>query len=99
VAAINAFAVGETLPDLTLLLDLEAAEGRRRAASRKGPVDRMEQEKEEFYEAVRLGYLALAEENKGRIAVIDASASEEVVEKAVTATLKERFQEVFHGFC
>jgi dTMP kinase len=99
VAAINAFAVGETLPDLTLLLDLDAAEGRRRAASRKGPVDRMEQEKEEFYEAVRLGYLALAEENKGRIAVIDASADIDAVEGLITAALKERFKEVFHGLC
>jgi dTMP kinase len=89
VAAINAFAVGETLPDLTLLLDLDAAEGRRRAASRKGPVDRMEQEKEEFYEAVRRGYLELAKENTGRIAVIDASAGIDEVEGLITDTLRE----------
>lgn len=95
VAAINAFAVGETLPDLTLLLDLDSAEGRRRAASRKGPVDRMEQEKEEFYEAVRRGYLALAEENKGRIAVIDASADIDAVEALVTAALKEHCHGLF----
>jgi thymidylate kinase len=59
----------------------------------------MEQEKEEFYEAVRLGYLALAEENKGRIAVIDASADIDAVEGLITAALKERFKEVFHGLC
>lgn len=89
VASINAFAVGGTLPDLTLLLDLDAAEGRRRAASRKGPVDRMEQEKQGFYEAVRRGYLALAEENAGRIAVIDASADIAAVELLITAAMKE----------
>jgi len=95
VAAINAFAVGETLPDLTLLLDLDAAEGRRRAASRKGPVDRMEQEKEEFYEAVRHGYLALAEEHKGRIAVINASAGIDTVEELIIGALKEHCHGLF----
>lgn len=95
VAAINAFAVGETLPDLTLLLDLDAAEGRRRAASRKGPVDRMEQEKEEFYEAVRRGYLALAAENRERIAVIDAAADIDAVEVLITNVLKEHCHGLF----
>lgn len=95
VAAINAFAVGETLPDLTLLLDVDAAEGRRRAASRNGPVDRMEQEKEAFYEAVRQGYLVLAEQNRGRIAVIDASADVDAVEVLITAALKEHCHGLF----
>jgi dTMP kinase len=97
VAAVNAFAVGGTLPDLTLLLDLDAAEGRRRAASRKGPVDRMEQEGEEFYEAVRRGYLELAEASPGRFAVIDASGNEASVESLISAALAERFNEGAHG--
>lgn len=97
VAAVNAFAVGGTLPDLTLLLDLDAAEGRRRAASRKGPVDRMEQEGEEFYEAVRRGYLELAEASPGRFAVIDASGNEASVESLITAALAERFNGGAHG--
>jgi dTMP kinase len=99
VAAINDFAIGGTLPDLTLLLDLDAAEGRRRAAVRKGPVDRMEQEGQDFYEAVRRGYLELAQDDPHRFAIIDASANEEIVERAITAVLQERFQEVFHGLC
>ena len=97
VAAVNAFAVGGTLPDLTLLLDLDAAEGRRRAASRKGPVDRMEQEGEAFYEAVRRGYLELAEASPGRFAVIDASGNEASVESLITAALAERFNGGAHG--
>lgn len=90
VAAINAFAVDGTLPDLTLLLDLDAAEGKRRASARKGPADRMEQEEDRFYEAVRRGYLELASEHPSRIAVIDASGDVESVEAAITAILKER---------
>jgi dTMP kinase len=92
VSRINDFAVGGTLPDLTLLLDLDAAEGRRRAATRNGPADRMEQERESFYEAVRQGYLKLAAENAGRFVVIDASSDEERVESAIKKVLLERFQ-------
>ena len=97
VASVNAFAVGGTLPDLTLLLDLDTAEGRRRAVSRKGPVDRMEQEGEEFYEAVMRGYLELAEASPGRFAVIDASGNEASVESLITAALAERFTGGAHG--
>jgi len=94
VSANNAFAVGGTLPDLTLLLDLDAAEGRRRASLRKGPADRMEQEGGEFYEAVRRGYLELADAHPERFRVIDASPSEQAVEAAIEAAIMNRFKEV-----
>ena len=92
VARINDFAVDGTLPDLTLLLDLDAAEGRLRASARKGPVDRMEQEKEEFYESVRRGFLELARSNPERIAVIDGSGDEKSVEHTITKVIAERLQ-------
>ena len=95
VQAINGFAVGETLPDLTILLDLDAAEGRRRAAGRKGPKDRMEQEDEGFYESVRQGYLDLARAHPGRIAVIAAVGGEGEVEASITTVLKERCHGLF----
>lgn len=95
VQAINGFAVGETLPDLTILLDLDAAEGRRRAAGRKGPKDRMEQEDEGFYESVRQGYLELARAHPGRIAVIAAVGGEGEVEASITTVLKERCHGLF----
>ena len=64
VSAINAFAVGATMPDLTLLFDLPAETARARMLRRPRPVgqpaDRMESEPPEFYEDVRAGYLALA---------------------------------------
>jgi len=92
VARINDFAVDGTLPDLTLLLDLDAAKGRLRASARKGPVDRMEQEKEEFYESVRRGFLELARSNPERIAVIDGSGDEKSIEHAITKVIAERLQ-------
>ena len=92
VSRINDFAVGGTIPDLTLLLDLDASEGRRRAATRKGPADRMEQEGESFYEDVRQGYLKLATEHPERFAVIDGSLDEENVESAIRRVLMARLQ-------
>jgi len=97
VVAINTFAVGGTLPDVTLLLDLDATEGKRRASARKGPADRMEQEESGFYEAVRRGYLKLAADNPSRIAVIDASGDVDSVETAITTILKDRLKGGDHG--
>jgi dTMP kinase len=97
VASVNAFATGGTLPQVTFLLDLDAAEGRRRAASRKGPADRMEQERAEFYEAVRRGYLDLAVAESDRITVIDASGNVEEVGAAIAATLSQRLKGEYHG--
>lgn len=95
VAGINAFATGGTLPDLTLLLDLDSSEGCRRASFRKGPADRMEGESPVFYEAVRRGYLDLAAAHPERFSVIDASGSVEEVAAAVNVTLKERCHGLF----
>ncbi len=95
VAAVNRFAVGTLLPDLTLLLDLDVTEGLRRASGRGGPVDRMEGEEHSFYESVRRGYLALAEAEPGRFAVIDASGSEE----SVADRIREAVEGRCHGLC
>ena len=61
VEAINQIAIASTLPDITVLIDLDPEEGFRRIQSRNTePPDRMEQEHMDFYKAVRQGYLDLA---------------------------------------
>lgn len=95
VAEINSFAVGGILPDLTLVLDLDAAEGRRRAAGRNEADDRMEQEGAEFYEAVQQGYLNLAESYPARIVVVDASLDQDGVTHSIATILKERCHGLF----
>lgn len=99
VAAINRFAIGGTLPDLTLLLDLDAVEGRSRAASRGDAADRMEQEDAEFYEAVRQGYLRLASTHSERVVIIDATGSVEAVEAQIVEILKSRLEGRADGLC
>lgn len=76
VRAINSFAAGPRLPDLTFVLDMDPAEGLRRALSgRNEPPDRMETEELAFYRSVREGYLDLASREPARFRVLDASLS------------------------
>jgi dTMP kinase len=83
---INEFAVGERRPDLTIILDVDPEEARRRLLRRPRPADgtdRMEQLPAEFYEAVRDGYLMLARDEPERVRVINAGRSVETVEAEV----------------
>ncbi|MDZ4178149.1 MAG: dTMP kinase, partial [Coriobacteriia bacterium] len=65
---LNRIATGGLVPDLTLLLDVDAAAGLEHATS--GGADRLEAAGHDFHERVRAGYLALAAEEPGRIKVI-----------------------------
>ena len=91
VAAINRFAVGEARPDLTILIDLSPEVGMARVHARSdGQLDRIEQEAIEFFQAVRAGYLKLAESEPERFLVLDGSASVEVLEQQIWAAVQPR---------
>ena len=90
----NNFAIGETVPDITFLLDMDAREAFQRLQQRSGPTDRMESEPLAFYEAVRQGYLGLAKAESNRFAILNATRSEEDIASNIQNILLERF----HGF-
>lgn len=69
-------------PDLTVLLDIDIDIGLARARER-GELDRIESEERSFFEAVREGYRALAEEEPERFAVVDASPELRFVQDAI----------------
>jgi dTMP kinase len=74
VAAMNQFACGGLIPDLTLLIDLDPEIGLQRAREgRDTPLDRMEQEALAFHKDVRRGYLELAHIDQERFCVLDGS--------------------------
>ncbi|HBJ87001.1 MAG TPA: dTMP kinase [Verrucomicrobiales bacterium] len=83
VRAINAFAIGGTLPQLTLVLDMDSATAWQRIHQTGRELDRIESQPQSFFEKVRQGYLSLAAAEPQRIQVIDASASPEAVHEAV----------------
>lgn len=79
VRAINAFAIGGTLPHLTLLLDMDSATARERIARSGRPLDRMESQPAEFFDRVRAGYLELARGEPERIHILQAGNAPEAV--------------------
>ncbi|NNF15398.1 MAG: dTMP kinase [Gammaproteobacteria bacterium] len=76
-------------PDLTLFFDVSVATGSERA-SRRGPRDRIERERQDFFKDVRNAYLELASRFPQRIRRIDAERSIASVGKQVEIEL-ERF--------
>ena len=80
---LNEWATDTLHPDLTLIFDLPEEVGLTRARSRNSaaPVDegRFESEDLRFHRCVREGYLALAQEDAKRYAVIDARGTPDEV--------------------
>jgi dTMP kinase len=86
VRAINLFATVGLEADRTLLLRVDPALGRTRAAGRGEAPDRLELEDEEFFARIAAGYDALARAERVRVRVIDAGQSpERVLELALSA--------------
>jgi dTMP kinase len=78
VGTINQFAIGDCLPDLTLVIDLDPRIGLERARGRE-LFDRMENQSLEFYRRVRQGYLELAKREPNRVKIIDGAKGMEAV--------------------
>lgn len=98
VAAINRFAAGPRLPDVTFLLDMNPTDGFERLRRRVQPDDkrdRMEEEPPAFYESVRHGYLALARTEPNRIHVLDASQPPDTIARTIQAELHRRAATLF----
>ncbi|TVQ31553.1 MAG: dTMP kinase [Wenzhouxiangella sp.] len=92
-AAIDALAElvhPDIVPDLTLVLDVPVAVGMSRVGGRGQSPDRFERTRSDFLERVRNSYLALAEAEPERIALIDASLSIDQVHRQIIALLEER---------
>lgn len=85
-------AAGGLTPDLTVLVDLPPEEGLARARARRGVArgDTFETSDIAFHEAVRARFLALADAEPCRIAVIDGTGSEEVVAGAIREAVATR---------
>lgn len=86
---INTLTVGSLVPDLTILLDLDAEVGIARAKQRQsGELDRIETESLEFFQAVREGYLKLAEAEADRFIVLDGLLPVDQIEEQVWQAIK-----------
>ncbi|MFZ2751862.1 MAG: dTMP kinase [Lysobacteraceae bacterium] len=75
-------------PGLTLLLDLGVAQGRERTRGRDLYPDRIERERDDFFEKVRSAFLARARAEPERMRVIDATQSAAEVAADAVAILR-----------
>ena len=91
VERLNAFVVGDCVPDITFVLDVDAATAESRMQNKPRKPDRMEQEPADFYERVREGYRDLAMHAPKRIVMIAASDDVDEIEKQIWERLSSRF--------
>ncbi|MBS5984714.1 dTMP kinase [Clostridium butyricum] len=92
VMIINKFAIGEYMPDLSILFDLEPKIGLERiSTSGEREINRLDLEKIDFHEKVREGYNKVYKENRDRIVKINAAQSKEGVLKEIKKILENKF--------
>lgn len=94
---INQFATEGLEPDMTLYIDVPAEVGIQRIHANldEREYNRLDQEKLDFHEKVRAGYLQLAKANPERIVVVDGTMSREAVTEACYRIIKNRYPNYF----
>ena len=88
---LNEFAVGDCTPNISFVLDIDAATAESRMQREPRKTDRMEQQPAEFYERVREGYRELATHEPNRIILINGSHDPDDIETKIWETLCIRF--------
>jgi len=83
---LNTLATGGVMPDLTILLDLDPAEGIRRISDR--PLDAFEKMDMGFHRRVREGYLEIAHAEKNRVVVLSAAQPKDALHAAVVRAVE-----------
>ena len=84
--------IGDTWPDLTVVLDVPAEEGLHRAHVGRGmnTVDRFESEAAEFHSKLREAYRQLAASEPSRCVLLDATQPREKVAEQILTLVNER---------
>lgn len=87
--------VNGMVPDLTIILDIDPAEGLRRAAVRRGEgdADRFEKETVEIHKRRREAFLEIARAEPERCVVMDAGALPEEVAERIAETVLQAIGE------
>ncbi|WP_296111296.1 dTMP kinase [uncultured Limosilactobacillus sp.] len=92
---LNQAAIGDCLPDLTIVLDLPIEEGLQRITQhRTDQINRLDEETLTFHQRVRQGFLKQAQRDPQRIVVVDASQELTAVVKDVWHQMAERWPEL-----
>ena len=88
---VNRFAVGNVMPDLTIVIDVPTEVSLARLKRRASDLpDRMERENVDFYTKIREGYLVLAKGMPERFVVIDGTKSQDAIAKKIWSEVQVR---------
>ena len=96
IAALEASVVGDLMPDLTLVMDLETEVGLTRAAKR-GDAGRFEAKGEAYHERLREAFLEIAITEFRRCVLIDADGEPEAVAARIWAAVTARLPDAAVG--
>lgn len=90
IETLDQICVGETTPDLTLILDLPLFAARHRMTARASDKDAIESRMLSYHEAVHRAFLDIAKANPQRCVVLDASLTPEALVDLAMKTIDER---------
>ncbi len=83
---LDEIATGGRQPDMTIILDLEPAKGRKRKQPATQP-DRIERKDDEYHRRVRAGFLEYARQLDSRAAIVSADGSPQHIHQAILEVL------------
>ena len=89
VGELNAFAVGDTRPDMTFLFDIDPRIAEIRLCDRPQVKDRLDDESLGFMDRSREGYLQIAKQEPQRVRVLNAKESIESLSREIYRIFKE----------
>lgn len=90
IETLDRICVGDTTPDLTLVLDLPLTAARDRMTARANDKDAIESRVLSYHEAVHKAFLDIARANPQRCVVLDASAAPETLADLAMAAIDAR---------
>jgi dTMP kinase len=94
VKRLNAFAIGDCIPDLTFVLDIDLATTHSRLDNRRKIRDRIEEESDEFHARVIRAYRELPKNESKRVVLIDRRISIDAIENEIWRAISTRFPDI-----
>ena len=81
--------IGDIEPDLTFILDIDPKIGLKRSLERSNIENRFESYDINFHNKIRNAFLNISKQNKDRCIVIDASISEQEINKIIISEINQ----------
>lgn len=82
--------LGNFMPDLTIILDIDPNEGLKRAGARKNNETRFEGMELDFHHRIRAGFLGIARNEPQRCVVLNAAQEQDTLHEQILNIIRER---------